>query len=86
VFQGGIKAVIWTDFLQGVVMVVASLVVIVLGLIHVGGFIPVWEKSNEGQRIKIFEYVHILLSRRRLGNGILVLSNKFAYSKALTHF
>lgn len=52
---GGIKAVIWTDFLQGVVMVVASLVVIILGLIHVGGFIPVWEKSNEGQRIKIFE-------------------------------
>lgn len=59
-FQGGIKAVIWTDFLQGVVMVVASLVVIVLGLIHVGGFIPVWEKSIEGQRIKIFEYDHIL--------------------------
>jgi Na+/proline symporter len=60
VFQGGIKAVIWTDFLQGVVMVVSSIVVIILGLIHVGGFTPVWEKSNEGQRIKIFEYVHLL--------------------------
>jgi Na+/proline symporter len=86
VFQGGIKAVIWTDFLQGVVMVVASLVVIILGLIHVGGFMPVWEKSNEGQRIKIFEYVHMLLTRERLGKDVLVLSNKLEYSMALMHF
>jgi Na+/pantothenate symporter len=62
-FQGGIKAVIWTDFLQGVVMVVSSVAVIVLGLIHVGGFLPVWERSRDGGRIKLFEYV-ILHSRR----------------------
>jgi Na+/pantothenate symporter len=64
-FQGGIKAVIWTDFLQGVVMVVSSIVVIVLGLIHVGGFLPVWERSRDGGRIKIFEYV-ILRSMRTI--------------------
>lgn len=64
-FQGGIKAVIWTDFLQGMVMVVSSIVVIVLGLIHVGGFLPVWERSRDGGRIKIFEYV-ILGSRRAI--------------------
>jgi Na+/pantothenate symporter len=64
-FQGGIKAVIWTDFLQGIVMVVSSIVVIVLGLIHVGGFLPVWERSIDGGRIKIFEYV-ILRSRRTI--------------------
>jgi Na+/pantothenate symporter len=64
-FQGGIKAVIWTDFLQGVVMVVSSIAVIVLGLIHVGGFLPVWERSRDGGRIKIFEYV-ILRSRRTI--------------------
>ncbi|KDR17310.1 hypothetical protein L798_08509 [Zootermopsis nevadensis] len=52
---GGIKAVIWTDFLQGVVMVVASLAVIALGLVHVGGFVPVWERSRDGGRIRIFE-------------------------------
>jgi hypothetical protein len=50
----------------------------------VGGFIPVWEKSNEGQRIKIFEYVHILLSRRRSENGVPDFSNKFEYLVALT--
>jgi len=64
-FQGGIKAVIWTDFLQGMVMVVSSIAVIVLGLIHVGGFLPVWERSRDGGRIKIFEYV-ILRSRRTI--------------------
>jgi Na+/pantothenate symporter len=58
-FQGGIKAVIWTDFLQGVVMVMSSIAVIVLGLIHVGGFLPVWERSREGGRIKIFECVFL---------------------------
>ncbi|PSN54833.1 Sodium-coupled monocarboxylate transporter 2 [Blattella germanica] len=35
---GGIKAVVWTDFLQGVTMVLASVVVIILGLVHIGGF------------------------------------------------
>jgi len=64
-FQGGIKAVIWTDFLQGMVMVVASIAVIVLGLINVGGFLPVWERSRDGGRIKVFEYV-ILRSRRTI--------------------
>jgi Na+/proline symporter len=54
-FQGGIKAVVWTDFLQGVVMVVASVVVIVLGVIKVGGMGTVWERSRSGGRIRIFE-------------------------------
>jgi hypothetical protein len=67
-------------------MVVASVVVIILGLIHVGGFIPVWEKSNEGQRIKIFEYVHILSMRKQLKNGVPDFSNKFENLVTLTHF
>jgi Na+/proline symporter len=54
-FQGGIKAVVWTDFLQGFVMVVASLVVIVLGVIEVGGMGTVWDRSRNGGRIRIFE-------------------------------
>jgi Na+/proline symporter len=64
-FQGGIKAVIWTDFLQGVVMVLSSIALIVLGLVHVGGFLPVWERNRDGGRIKIFEYV-TLFSRRTI--------------------
>ncbi|KAJ9575571.1 hypothetical protein L9F63_007579 [Diploptera punctata] len=52
---GGIKAVVWTDFLQGVTMVLASILVIILGLIDVGGFDVVWQRSNEGGRLKLFE-------------------------------
>lgn len=52
---GGIKAVVWTDFLQGITMVLASVVIIILGLIHIGGFGVVWDRSNEGGRIKVFE-------------------------------
>ncbi|XP_069699566.1 sodium-coupled monocarboxylate transporter 1-like isoform X2 [Periplaneta americana] len=52
---GGIKAVVWTDFLQAIVMMMASIVVIILGLVHVGGFGTVWQRSLEGGRIKFFE-------------------------------
>ncbi|KAJ4433270.1 hypothetical protein ANN_15529 [Periplaneta americana] len=54
-FQGGIKAVVWTDFLQGLVMVVSSFIVIILGLIHVGGFRSVLERNLEGGRIRELE-------------------------------
>jgi Na+/proline symporter len=47
--------VVWTDVLQGVVMVVASVVVIILGLIQVGGVETVWERSRDAGRIRIFE-------------------------------
>jgi Na+/proline symporter len=46
---------VWTDFLQGVVMVVASIVVIILGILEVGGVDTVWERSTRGGRIRIFE-------------------------------
>jgi Na+/proline symporter len=47
--------VVWTDFLQGVVMVVASIVVVILGVMHVGGVSTVWERNREAGRIRIFE-------------------------------
>ncbi|KAJ9575563.1 hypothetical protein L9F63_007571, partial [Diploptera punctata] len=52
---GGLKAVIWTDFLQGVVMVASNITVIVLGLIHIGGFGNMWKINEEGGRIKFFD-------------------------------
>lgn len=53
---GGIKAVVWTDFLQGLVMVVSMLTTITLGVINVGGFGVVWERCRLGGRIRIFEF------------------------------
>jgi sodium-coupled monocarboxylate transporter 8/12 len=49
------KAVVWTDFLQGIVMVVSSVAVIVVGTVHVGGFGELWDRSSHGGRIRVFE-------------------------------
>lgn len=52
---GGIKAVVWTDFLQGIVMLVSSFMVVILGLQYVGGFETMWERNTEAGRIRFFE-------------------------------
>ncbi|XP_069698871.1 sodium-coupled monocarboxylate transporter 1-like [Periplaneta americana] len=52
---GGLKAVVWTDVLQGVLMLVSSFAVIILGLNHVGGFAKVWDISGKGGRLRLFD-------------------------------
>jgi Na+/proline symporter len=49
------KAVVWTDFLQGIVMAVSSVAVVIMGIVHIGGFGALWERSRDGGRIRIFE-------------------------------
>jgi Na+/proline symporter len=46
------KAVVWTDFLQGVVMVLSSVAIIITGFVHIGGFTELWERSTGGGRIR----------------------------------
>lgn len=53
--KGGIKAVIWTDVLQCILMFVGVIMVIITGLIEVGGFGEVFRRANEGQRLKFFK-------------------------------
>ncbi|MBN3302937.1 SC5A6 protein, partial [Amia calva] len=48
---GGLKAVIWTDVFQTVVMFVGQLAVIVVGAHQAGGMAAVWQKAQEGGRI-----------------------------------
>jgi Na+/proline symporter len=49
------KAVVWTDFLQGIIMVVSSVAVAIVGIIHIDGFGEIWERSMRGGRIRVFE-------------------------------
>ncbi|XP_056152305.1 sodium-dependent multivitamin transporter-like [Lampris incognitus] len=49
--MGGLKAVIWTDVFQTVVMFIGQLVVIVVGVQQTGGPSEVWNKVWEGNRI-----------------------------------
>lgn len=52
---GGLKAVVWTDFLQFIVMIVAILMVIVLGTLKAGGWTNIWRTADEGGRLIFFE-------------------------------
>uniref|UniRef100_A0A182SF73 Sodium-coupled monocarboxylate transporter 1 n=1 Tax=Anopheles maculatus TaxID=74869 RepID=A0A182SF73_9DIPT len=52
--QGGIKAVVFTDAWQVVVMFISVVVVIVIGTIGIGGLDVVWDRSEKGGRIDFF--------------------------------
>ncbi|CAG2176455.1 unnamed protein product [Oppiella nova] len=52
--EGGIKAVIWTDVLQGSLMFLGVLVVIVTGVIETGGLKKLWDINEQGGRLKFF--------------------------------
>lgn len=50
---GGLKTVVWTDTLQLIVMYIALIAVMILGLITVGGFGVVYERSMAGDRLQL---------------------------------
>ncbi|NXG52913.1 SC5AC protein, partial [Psilopogon haemacephalus] len=53
---GGLKAVVWTDAFQMVVMVAGFLTVLVRGMILNGGSAKVWENAYEGSRLNIIDF------------------------------
>ncbi|XP_062406602.1 solute carrier family 5 member 6a [Sardina pilchardus] len=48
---GGLKAVIWTDVFQTIVMFAGQLAVIIVGAHQAGGITEVWRKAQDGNRI-----------------------------------
>lgn len=53
---GGLKAVIWTDTLQVVIMYVALLIPIIQGDIDVGGAAEVWRRNYESGRVEFDDW------------------------------
>lgn len=53
---GGLKAVIWTDVFQAVVMVAGMVVIVIQGVLHVGGFSRMWNLNEEGGRLIFFDF------------------------------
>lgn len=51
---GGLKAVVWTDTIQTLVMFAALIAVIIMGTISVGGIDEVWARSDQGGRLDFF--------------------------------
>ncbi|CAG5104220.1 Similar to Slc5a6: Sodium-dependent multivitamin transporter (Rattus norvegicus) [Cotesia congregata] len=53
-FQGGLKAVVWTDTIQTLVMYGGTITICIIGTYQVGGVAKVWERNNESGRIQFF--------------------------------
>ncbi|XP_036115164.1 sodium-coupled monocarboxylate transporter 2 [Molossus molossus] len=53
---GGLKAVVWTDAFQMVVMIVGFLTVLIQGSAQAGGFHKVLEESTNGSRLNILDF------------------------------
>ncbi|XP_046554577.1 sodium-coupled monocarboxylate transporter 2-like [Haliotis rubra] len=53
---GGMKAVLWTDTLQGSIMVIGCVVLVVKGSAAVGGFSNAWAIAENRSRIKIDDF------------------------------
>uniref|UniRef100_A0A8C9WNR4 Solute carrier family 5 member 12 n=1 Tax=Scleropages formosus TaxID=113540 RepID=A0A8C9WNR4_SCLFO len=53
---GGLKAVVWSDAFQMVVMVVGFLTVLVQGTKETGGLGVVWDRALNGSRLNVFNF------------------------------
>ncbi|XP_077785846.1 sodium-coupled monocarboxylate transporter 2 [Podarcis muralis] len=53
---GGLKAVVWTDAFQLIVMVIGFVTVLVQGTITNGGLTNIWEDAQNGSRLTIFDF------------------------------
>lgn len=53
---GGMKAVLWTDTLQVIIMYGSIMFVILKGMVDQGGFNEVWRKNVEGGRVELINW------------------------------
>ncbi|KFR11827.1 Sodium-coupled monocarboxylate transporter 2, partial [Opisthocomus hoazin] len=53
---GGLKAVVWTDAFQMIVMVAGFMTVLIRGTTLNGGSAKVWKEAYEGSRLNIFDF------------------------------
>ncbi|ODN05896.1 Sodium-coupled monocarboxylate transporter 2 [Orchesella cincta] len=53
---GGLKAVLWSDALQAIIMFGSTLTILFLGTNEVGGFNVVWERAKEGGRTEFWNF------------------------------
>lgn len=55
------KAVVWTDSFQMLVMFAGMLALLISGSLKLGGLDVAWDIANKNQRILFFESVHLAL-------------------------
>jgi len=64
-WQGGIKAVVWTDAVQMLILLVGLIAVAVLGSVRAGGAAAVWRIAVDTGRVNYSEYVPSLQKETR---------------------
>lgn len=52
---GGLKAVVWTDVFQMLIMLAGMFAIVIGGAIRVGGYTEVFRIADDHQRIKFFK-------------------------------
>ncbi|XP_059145437.1 sodium-coupled monocarboxylate transporter 1-like [Physella acuta] len=68
---GGMKAVIWTDVFQSVIMLAGILAIVIQGTLKVGGMSRVWEINEEWGRIKFFNFDPNPMTRHTVWNLVI---------------
>ncbi|XP_062974866.1 sodium-coupled monocarboxylate transporter 2 [Elgaria multicarinata webbii] len=53
---GGLKAVVWTDAFQLIVMLTGFLTVLIQGTLQSGGLANIWENAKNGSRLTVFDF------------------------------
>ncbi|VUZ44058.1 unnamed protein product [Hymenolepis diminuta] len=53
---GGLRAVVWTDLLQTIVMFIGLVLLMVFGCQEVDGIKRVWDLARDGQRLNLFDF------------------------------
>uniref|UniRef100_A0A6G1SGX8 Putative sodium-dependent multivitamin transporter n=1 Tax=Aceria tosichella TaxID=561515 RepID=A0A6G1SGX8_9ACAR len=69
---GGVKAVIWSDLFQAVLMFAALFVVGLLGTLDAGGFQEVLHQAKEGGRLDLTGFFNLDLTTRHTLLGIVI--------------
>jgi Na+/proline symporter len=54
------KAVVWTDCFQVLILYSSMFAVLVKGTIDIGGVATVWERNNQSGRSDFFKYVAVI--------------------------
>uniref|UniRef100_A0A5F8GPH1 Solute carrier family 5 member 12 n=1 Tax=Monodelphis domestica TaxID=13616 RepID=A0A5F8GPH1_MONDO len=79
---GGLKAVVWTDAFQMVVMVVGFLTVLIQGTAHAGGIENVLDYSRNGSRLEILDALYLNL----VGLWVILVCAVFSGLIMYSHF
>ncbi|XP_052069320.1 sodium-coupled monocarboxylate transporter 1-like [Mytilus californianus] len=68
---GGMKAVLWTDSFQAVLMLTGILVTLILGTVKVGGIAAVWKIADENGRINFTDFSFNMSTRYTVWSAII---------------